>query len=755
MKPVSLFSCPLILITLFLTQIFITSSGAFPNPEYSDEYSLDDSERDSDSSSSEEDYQYDVHGAYFYEYGPITPTPTPQSFKKIFSTTSTPTGTSCICGRSNVNTRIVGGQVSANHAWPWMVAITNITAINITADANNTNTNNKFLPGNKYSIFCGGSIINDRYILTAGHCAAAIKIAGIEKFRVLVGTSKINGGSFTSRRVYKIASTKVHPKYVSMDNETVEYDAALVELDNVLVFNNNVLPICLGQGETSYVNSVATVAGWGNIIGGFNESIYQASNYLKDVDVQVISNYKCNQVYANAVENPKRVSPSMMCAYGVRKDSCNGDSGGPLFLKKSSPQFYRQIGIVSYATPSILKETFICIPPFQTPTYFAMNFNWAHCLVLSIAFLNWGIRAQEEETTTEAFVRDVESPEDSTSHYLDDYIDNELNGTLSDDVNDASEDDTDDADDTNTDVTDTDDTTDVIDESDNAENTGADEGELFLPGIVRCKCGVSNSPHRIINGKESAPGAWPWMAALVYASVVTSPSNQYDGFCGGSIINNLYILTAAHCAVVMKENGVGEFAVIVGDNNINGIVSSTRKVISVASVKIHPKYNPDTFNYDVALVKLTSSLTYNNNIRPICLGQAGSPYSNRNATVAGWGIVFNGNDNSASNSLRETTLRVLPNSECLRIINDGSFMPMTMMCAYQKGTNACFGDSGGPLVVRRTSSSQAYKQIGIVSNGAENCNADVPDVYTRVRRVVSWIRGATRDATYCGNSFTP
>ncbi|CAG7822945.1 unnamed protein product [Allacma fusca] len=336
----------------------------------------------------------------------------------------------------------------------------------------------------------------------------------------------------------------------------------------------------------------------------------------------------------------------------------------------------------------------------------------------------------EDETTTEALVKAIEGSEDSMSQS--EYTDPQSTGTQSDNNNI------------------------LLDVGSDYLYIGAEHEGLFSPLVSKdCRCGMSNNPHRIINGETSAIGAWPWMAVI--ALLIPDPSDPgrtiYKGFCGGSVINDRYILTAAHCAEYMKIFGLNTFRIILGDNLIDG-TSSTRQVISVAQVKIHPKYNNETVNYDVALVRLVKTITYNDNIQPICLGQAGSPFPNKNVTVAGWGLTVAGISSSASNALKDTTIQVLSNAECVRIFNDPTFNPGAMICTFTKATNACNGDSGGPLMFRRVSS-KIYKQIGIVSYGIDACKQIYPVVYTRVKRVLSWIRFVTRDGIYCGNSFTP
>lgn len=165
------------------------------------------------------------------------------------------------------------------------------------------------------------------------------------------------------------------------------------------------------------------------------------------------------------------------------------------------------------------------------------------------------------------------------------------------------------------------------------------------------------------------------------------------------MINNHYILTAAHCVAGLNSTQIGSSVVILGRNRI--ITNTTNRAIRrISSIAVHPKYDasgPAPYN-DIALIRIAAPVIFTERINPVCLSQVGAPFKDREALVAGWGKV---NETSApSNSLREAKLKVISNEEC-----NASYpflIKATHICTYRPEHDACNGDSGGPLIVRKT-----------------------------------------------------
>ncbi|XP_071629732.1 chymotrypsin-1-like isoform X1 [Temnothorax longispinosus] len=221
------------------------------------------------------------------------------------------------------------------------------------------------------------------------------------------------------------------------------------------------------------------------------------------------------------------------------------------------------------------------------------------------------------------------------------------------------------------------------------------------------------SPY-IIGGKDAPIGKFPYQVSLRYYGVYK---------CGGSILNNYNILTAASC-VAGLENRVNNLKVHVGTNFLN----ITGAAYDVASVSIH--VNHLTGN-DIALVHLKTPLTYSTLVQPINLMTSDENLDGKSCTLSGWGKK---NDREISNNLQEIELRVYPQEKCRRLWA----VKNTQLCTLtSEGEGACYGDQGSPLVANGV-------QIGIVSFG-NPCALGYPDVYTRVSSFVSWINGHLRN----------
>lgn len=244
---------------------------------------------------------------------------------------------------------------------------------------------------------------------------------------------------------------------------------------------------------------------------------------------------------------------------------------------------------------------------------------------------------------------------------------------------------------------------------------------------------------RIVGGTEVQPAhKYPWQIGLKNRG-----GTSY--WCGGAVINDRYILTAAHC--FFDSNGNQEPAedlvVGVGDHLMSSTsddVAAT-KTIGVAEVILHPSYDSDDFDNDVALVKLSEVLAFSAEVRPVCLPEDDSKtYAGAAGIASGWGTLSSGGNQP--NQLMEVTLPILEPSCWGQTVTD------RMLCAgyAEGGKDTCQGDSGGPLCVVE---GDRYYEVGVTSHGSGCADANSPGVYSRVSKFLSWIKANTADATYC------
>jgi uncharacterized protein (DUF2141 family) len=225
----------------------------------------------------------------------------------------------------------------------------------------------------------------------------------------------------------------------------------------------------------------------------------------------------------------------------------------------------------------------------------------------------------------------------------------------------------------------------------------------------------------IVGGQPAPEGAYPFMAALVYASA----NNPYSGhFCGGSLIAPNWVLTAAHCAVITTANSLD---IVLGKNRLENPVTRIR----AAQIIIHPSYAAPNNDFDIALIRLSSRVNFPT-VQPLLPSLGSLSNVGVKATVIGWGDqAWKARDFPID--LHEAVVPISDQAQCSTVYTESGDFTERMICAGypQGGIDACQGDSGGPLLVSGGIPG-LWLQTGIVSFGNECALPNYPGVYTRV-----------------------
>jgi len=185
---------------------------------------------------------------------------------------------------------------------------------------------------------CGGALLNELWVATAGHCIEDLLVSQI---RLRLGEFDLSSASEMLPFVERGANKKVvHPKYNFF---TYEYDLALVRLEEPVQFMPNIVPICLPASDDLLVGENGTVTGWGRLSEGGT-----LPDLLQQVTVPIISNDKCKDMFLKAGRT-EYMPDIFMCAgfEGGGRDACQGDSGGPLQIRGRDGRYFLA-GIISW-----------------------------------------------------------------------------------------------------------------------------------------------------------------------------------------------------------------------------------------------------------------------------------------------------------------------------------------------------------------------------------------------------------------------
>ncbi|KAG3294270.1 serine protease 55 [Ictidomys tridecemlineatus] len=254
--------------------------------------------------------------------------------------------------------------------------------------------------------------------------------------------------------------------------------------------------------------------------------------------------------------------------------------------------------------------------------------------------------------------------------------------------------------------------------------TGADPGCGERPTFEDRKMRHS----RIVGGLEAEVGEFPWQVSI-------QATNQH--FCGGTILNSWWILTAAHC--VIGELPTEELSVVLGTNDLT---SPRLEIKPVSSIVYHNKFKRESMDNDIALLMVASPIEFNSLTVPICMPPEPMPSKWHKCWVAGWGQTTSADKGSMKTDLLKAPMVIIDWNECAKTFTK---LTKNMLCAgfMNESYDACQGDSGGPLVCT-TEGSKKWYQVGIISWGRSCGQKNTPGIYTSLANYQPWIRNVTQ-----------
>ncbi|XP_068155969.1 phenoloxidase-activating factor 3 [Drosophila tropicalis] len=256
-------------------------------------------------------------------------------------------------------------------------------------------------------------------------------------------------------------------------------------------------------------------------------------------------------------------------------------------------------------------------------------------------------------------------------------------------------------------------------------------------------CGLKSN-QKVSGGENAQLAEFPWLALLKY---------QVEGrpfLCGGSLISDRYVITAAHCVVQSAEL----IGVRLGEHDLNSNpdckvlggrfreCSPVYEDFGIEKIQPHPGYVHGSIKYDIALIKLDRSASSYSHIQPICLPiepKSQAIAHNQDFYIAGWGQT---ETRQVASVLQKAVVSRQSLDVCRNYFSNAP-VSNNHICAAGDGLpHTCQGDSGGPLFFRhKFRNTYRYIQYGVVSFGGKFCgNSEAkPGIYANIIDMLPWI----------------
>lgn len=240
---------------------------------------------------------------------------------------------------------------------------------------------------------------------------------------------------------------------------------------------------------------------------------------------------------------------------------------------------------------------------------------------------------------------------------------------------------------------------------------------------------------KILGGDDAAMGQFPWQASMDWVN--------FGHLCGGSILSENFIVTAAHCVEAFNEIP-SEITMRVG---LTDLAASSEQRAAVKTVYKHEDYDSWNIVNDIAILELAEPLELNENVQPITLGVGLTPDpEGQLCTASGWGATDSGGW-IYPDDLQYVNLDYYTDEHCASLwgtLNVDYFDDSYFCAGQDSGDSTCFGDSGGPLVCQTLEDDSQQYLFGATSFGYMECGyAEYPSVWTDLVNFIDWIEDKT------------
>ncbi|XP_034275704.1 serine protease 53 [Pantherophis guttatus] len=516
------------------------------------------------------------------------------------------------CGLQQPVLRIAGGVNAQAGEWRWQVSVQY-----------------------RSQHICGGSLINNQWVLTAAHCFFEIgKQIHPEHWSVILGSVRLMGRRARGSK-RNVSMVIPYENYTSYEKG---HDIALVRLAKPVRYTKDIAPICLPFAEHRFAfGTQCWLTGWGDVAANVH---LPEPMILQEITMDLLTVDTCNCIYSN-LRNRRIVNPAlpgMVCAMTPdrKRGPCKGDSGGPLVCLENGRWF--QAGIMSSS---------LSCTQFYGPT-----------LLTDVrAYANW----IQHHVEGASFANQIEPIPNTTDSYM---------------------------------------------------CTG---------------CGVLKQENK----------QWPWYASLQY---------QGEHACGGTLIGEHHILTAAQCFIGRQETEGWE--VLLGEQ-LEGRQQKWQEKRTLKNIELHGLYVDMMEGYDIAVVTLAQPVVFNDNISAIC-----APYAAHQFPFGStcWTRGRRIDDQGMPGPLQSVEVKILGPKNCncrYNVTSDPgreiSIMPKMVCAVPHNRSMRCEVSIGDPLVC---SHKGVWFLAGISSYG-NGCGTIIrPGVFTSVKSYEEWIMKAAWSTYY-------